>query len=476
MSIDSCYEGVIAALTTQGKILSISQRLLSLTINDDRVLYVYEILKSLQALPTPIEVTKTGNVSTYFRNHGNHYFQNKDDYIAWQYYNLSLLYALTSSENYSLALANRSAVFFSLKKYKECVQDIKDVFLLRYPEKLKDKLCKRLAACEDYLANNKVKHANNADVDEIFTMQSPTDPRFPCASSKLEVAISKEMGRHVVAKDDIKVGEVLVHEHPYFTLLLKNQYLFSCSFCLSRNCNLLPCTHCCFALYCSKECRKNAWKHYHSLECSLMPTLVHMEFTKLELLALRTVIKARNDHSCWDSLFQTIQEADANINTEFRGHVNVNGQWIYDSRYYTSIHTLASNIERRSISDIFQKSVTAAVFLHLLETKTDFLKENEKDSQQIRNCVAGMLLLHIMTSPTNMHGLSTNIQNDTGNYVDEVSFASAPYAYHSLLNHSCAPNVVRFGKLGSGMMTLFALRPIKKGMQLFDNYGYVSIY
>lgn len=472
MSIDSCYEGVIAKLRTEHIILSISHKLLSLTTNDDRVLYVYGILKSLQALPTPVEVSKSENVSTYYRNYGNQCFQNKEDYKAWQYYNLSLLFAPLSSENYCLALSNRSAVFHSLKKYKECLQDIKDVFSVKYPEKLKDKLSKRQAFCIKYLANDKkANDANYADINNIFTLQGPIDPRYPCASPKLEVLFSEELGRHVIAKEDIKVGEVLVQENPYFTLLLKDQYLFSCSYCLSRNCNLLPCTNCCFALYCSKECRKNAWKDYHSVECALMPTLIHMEFTKLELLAIRTVVKARNDHSCWDDLFETIHEADSNLNTEFRGHVLVDGQWVYDSRYYSSIHTLASNIERRSVSDIFQKSVTAAVFLHMLTTKTDFLNGNENNAEKIRKCVAGMLLLHIMTSPTNMHGLDTNTQTVDGNFIEEISLASAPYSYHSLLNHSCAPNVVRCNKLGTGKMTLFSLRPIKKGMQLFDNYG-----
>lgn len=472
MSIDSCYEGVIAKLTTQGKILSISQKLLSLTTNGDRVLYVYDILESLQALPTAIEVSKAANVSTYYRNYGNQKFQNKDDYSAWQYYNLSLLFAPSSSENYCLALSNRSAVFYSLKKYKECQQDIKDVFSLKYPEKLKDKLSKRLVSCQEYLANDKkVNDTHNADINNILKLQGPIDPRYPCASSKLDVVFSEDMGRHVIAKEDIKVGEVLVQENPYFTLLLRDQYLFSCSYCLSRNCNLLPCENCCFALYCSRVCRKNAWKDYHSVECALMPTLVHMEFTKLELLAIRTVIKARNDHSCWDALFQTIQKADSNLNTKFRGHVLVEDQWIYDSKYYASIHTLASNIERRSISDIFQKSVSAAVFLHILTTKSDFLNGNENDAENICKCVAGLLLLHIMTSPINMHGLSTNIETVDGHFIEEISLASAAYAYHSLLNHSCAPNVVRFGKLGTGAMCLSAIRPIKKGMQLFDNYG-----
>ncbi|KAJ2945528.1 hypothetical protein O0L34_g345 [Tuta absoluta] len=476
MSIDSCYENVLAKLTNQGQIQEISKKLLSLTTNADRVRYVYEILGSLKALPKVQIVTKTEKVSTHYRNRGNQCFQNKQDYRAWQYYNLSLVHAPIESDNYSLALANRSAVFHSLKKYKECLEDVEQVLSRKYPEKLKDKLLNRQANCYKALQNDstQVKEIKNGTCDDeiLLTLQGPRDPRYPCTSTKLQVIFNNEMGRHVIAKDDIKVGEILVQEDPYFTLLLKSQYLFSCSYCLSRKLNLMPCDSCCVSLYCSEECKKNAYQDYHEVECILMATLVAMDFTKLELLALRTAIKARNDHASWQSLFDTIKQADHYMDTEFRGHIKVGDTWVYDSKYYASIHTLASNIEKRSISDIFQKSVTAAVFLSFLQTNTEFLKpDNESQMDEVLKCVAGTLLLHIMTSPTNMHGLSTNIQTPDGNYIEEVSLASAPYAFHSLINHSCAPNVVRFSKLGTGQMTLYALRPIKKGMQLFDNYG-----
>lgn len=471
MSIDSLYEAVIKSLTTQGRIQKISHHIVCLKNIDDKVLYVHEIIKNLNAFPRIRETNKSEDVSTYYRNLGNKRFQQSDDYRAWQYYNLSLLYAPLSSECYSLALANRSAVFFSLGKFVECSNDIDKVFSMKYPDKLKEKLNKRKEACkEKILEKNGVNLVSHTPIN--LTLQDPQHPRFPCASSKLEVVFTKEMGRHVLAKTDIKVGDVLVQENPYFTLLLKSQYLFNCSYCLSRSLNLLPCQSCCFALYCTDECRQNALKDYHETECPLMPTLIDMKFTKLELLALRTIIKARNDHSNWIDLFNTIEEAEEHQDTEFRGHIKVNDEWVYDSKYYASIHTLASNIEKRSVSDIFQKAVSAAVFLWLLEQKTSFLvSEDEEERKRIRKYAAGTLLLHIMTSPTNMHGISTNMQTAAGDYVDEFSIASAPYAFHSLLNHSCAPSVVRFSKLGTGQMTLFALRPIKKGTQLFDNYG-----
>ncbi|XP_072945054.1 SET and MYND domain-containing protein 4 [Epargyreus clarus] len=474
MSIDHCYETVIAKLTADGRIKDVSYKLLSLKTNDERVMYIQDIFESLNAFPSLEVINKSDDVSTYYRNQGNECYHKKNNYEAWQYYNLSLLHAPFASDSYPLAIANRSAIFFVMQKYEECLNDIECVFSMEYPEKLKDKLRKRRELCNELKSRQEKCSTDdkNTEITDILSLKGTRHRRYPSASTKLQVMFTKDMGRHVVAKEDIKVGEVLVEEDPYFTLVIKSQILFSCSYCLSRTLNLLPCAHCCFAFYCSKQCRINAWREYHEIECPLMTTLIDMDFTKLELLALRTVIKARNDHPTWTSLIKAIYEAEANMNSEFHGHVKVNGEWVYDSKYYPSIHTLESNVDKRTVSDIFQKAVTAAVFLKFLSDGTNFFNcDVNADVRKIQSRVGGMLLLHIMTSPTNMHGISSNIQTIDGNFVEEVSLASAPYAFHSLLNHSCAPNVVRFTMLGSGRMKLFALRPIKKGMQIFDNYG-----
>lgn len=472
MIIDHLYEGVISKLTVQSKIEAISSRLLSLSSNIERVLFVYGILSDLNSFPQLAKVDKSDTVSTYYRNQGNKCFQSSEDFKAWQYYNLSLLHAPLNSKNYYLALSNRSAVYYSMRKYRECLNDIGIVVLMNIPQELSVKLNKRQKLCEQALLKEQGQNKAHPDLNNTLSLKCSKDSRFLSASSKLEVSFTKEMGRLVLAKEDINVGEILVDEEPYFVLLLKSQYLFSCSYCLSRNLNLLPCDNCCYAFYCSNECKENALKYYHAVECPLMATLFDMDFTKIELLALRTVLKARNDHNDWESLMKTIMDVEANMNNEFRGHVKYKEKWIFDSKHYATIHSLESNVNKRSVSDIFQKAVTAAVFLKFLMDHSTFLHVTDNMlSEKVKNCVGGMLLLHLMTSPTNMHGISSNIESSNGTFVEEVSLASAPYGYHSLLNHSCAPNVVRFHKLGTGRMMLFALRPIKKGMQIFDNYG-----
>lgn len=477
MNIITIYQDIIAKLSIQGMLEPISANMLKMKKNYDRVQFLSALLHDLNMLPKLLEVTKSESVSTYYRNLGNQEFQKGKYYEAWQYYNLSLLNAPDKTDNYVLAIANRSAVLFSLKKYRECLIDIEKVFATQYPEKLKGKLIKRQTQCKQNLLKEIPDEyiTKSEEIELILKMKSPHHPIYLCASSKLDVVQSESMGRHVIAKEDIAPGEVIVKEKPYLTLLLGSQLLFSCSYCLSRSSNLYPCNSCCFALYCSDECKNQSWKHYHEIECPMMPSLIEMKFTKIELLALRTVIKAHSDYDSWETLYKVIEETDSHLNTEFQGQVKIDGKWVYDSKYYPSIHSLATNIDKRCISNIFQKSLSAAVFVYMLRKQTNFLvHEKQEQSNKIVECVSNLMLHHLMTSPTNMHGISSNCEDVEGNCVEEMGLASAPYAFLSLLNHSCSPNVVRCYKLGSGDVTLLALRPIKKGMQLFDNYGYVT--
>src|ERR1700712_5582253 len=55
------------------------------------------------------------------------------------------------SEEFALSVANRSAAFFHLKKYRECLHDIDLAISYRYPAKSRIKLIARKASCENEL-------------------------------------------------------------------------------------------------------------------------------------------------------------------------------------------------------------------------------------------------------------------------------------------------------------------------------------
>lgn len=475
LTIDSIYEKLLENIKNDGRVKDISQEFSAMKEPHKRVFFVYSLLENYQLLPYICKEDKCEYSSIHYRNLGNNGYQRTNLSMAWQYYNLALMYAPLHSECYAVAIANRSAVFVSLKKYKECLEDIEMVFTCNYPHSIRDKLNKRKKICEDALneAENLDLNEQDDDIKDIFTFKGTKNEKYEDASSKLRVNYTPEMGRHVIADQDIDVGEILVQEDPYVSVLLRNQILYTCANCFSRKCNLYPCPYCCMTLYCSKKCVIEAWNQYHFYECPIIAFLLNMSnFTKLELLALRTTIKTRTDHKTWNQVLISVEKVEACTDAENLGCKKTDsGKLVYSSKNYESVHMLATNIEKRDVSDIFQKAVSAAVLLYTVTVK-DFVENDDPDLKvKIKKITADTLMRHLMTAPTNMHGITANIEDGDGNYVDELNIGSGAYPFLSLINHSCAPNVVRFTRLGTTRIFLFALRPIKKGQQIFDNYG-----
>ncbi|KAJ8712222.1 hypothetical protein PYW07_005064 [Mythimna separata] len=477
LPIDSVYERLLNHIKKDGRTKDISQDFMRLTEPYQKVFFVYKLLKNYELIPVLYKEEKSDYTSNHYRNLGNKAYQRGHNYTAWQYYNLALMYAPLESETFSLAISNRSAVFASLKKYKECISDIEMVFSNTYPKSLKDKLDKRQKSCEKALLEDEYPEFHDEEDEEIrdiFTFKGTKHEKFVDASSKLRVKYTPEMGRHVIAEEDIQVGEILVQEAPFVSVLLKDQMIFTCANCFSRTANLYPCPYCCMSLYCGKKCVMEAWDDFHFFECPLLVFLLNnSHFTKLELLALRATVKSRMAHSQLPTFFRTVDKLDARCYGENLGcTMTEEGKLVYSSKYFESIHTLATNVEKRDVSDLFQKAVSAAVLMHILAVKNFVAMENPEIRRNLKIYTANTLMRHLMTAPTNMHGITSNIEDEDGNYVDEVNIGCGAYPFLSLINHSCAPNVVRFTKLGTNIVTLFALRPIKKGEQILDNYGY----
>lgn len=252
------------------------------------------------------------------------------------------------------------------------------------------------------------------------------------------------MGRHVVATKNIAVGDVIAIEEPFAKILLPEQAFSYCHNCLELCYTLVPCNKCTNALFCSNKCKDLALTAYHKYECPILPAMVSMGFTKFHLLALRIAICAKKDYSAIGSCFSRSDEG------------------IYRSGRYREIHQLIANTEQRSTADLFERSVTAALLYNLVKERTEFLADVDPKTFQ------ELLMLHLQTGPSNFHETSELTGTADGLYAP-TEIGAAAYAFLSLLNHACSPNVVRHCH---GVITVLrALRPILKGEQLFDNYG-----
>eukprot|EP00112_Aurelia_sp_Birch-Aquarium-sp1_P010652 Seg2269.8 transcript_id=Seg2269.8/GoldUCD/mRNA.D3Y31 product="SET and MYND domain-containing protein 4" protein_id=Seg2269.8/GoldUCD/D3Y31 len=274
---------------------------------------------------------KDNNQAGVLREQGNKYFFLGDYWKALKFYNESIRYAvprgisaggglgqkadrsvpfIRASENeIALAYANRSAVFFKLKRYEECLSDIDQALNLMYPEHLKPKLLKRKAECLFELdqfkdanstlpqtrklarkSDNKAKSEKEiaSAVDSLCEQIKNTtdlnpknvpkrvvpeeeDPKFAHGdngllantSGGIRIEQNTSAGRHLIAEKSFKVGDAIIKEQPYVT---NTPTTTQCSHCLVQADQAVPCQRCVTVSYCSIGCQKEAWNQSHSFE------------------------------------------------------------------------------------------------------------------------------------------------------------------------------------------------------------------
>jgi len=218
--------------------------------------YTRELLMKYDILPKKVKVCNVDRVlntakSESMRFKGNEFFQNKAYIRALKCYTGSLMLAEHGSEAYGYVLANRSAVFFHINRYKHCLQDIRRALESKFPTKLVYKLYERAGNAERRLecgdAARKsymecLKHLEKAALSEKIKNEIKTrvmdaiekceegsaecnlikkkttfgelvggkNKNIPALSAFLELKVSKTMGRGVYATCDINPGEYFV--------------------------------------------------------------------------------------------------------------------------------------------------------------------------------------------------------------------------------------------------------------------------
>lgn len=213
-------------------------------------------------------------------------------------------------------------------------------------------------------------------------------------------------------------------------------------------------------MYCSEKCLNEAYNTFHMYECPIIDFLFEL-FNKIHLIALRVVLTTINLFDNIDYCIEFCQsEKNLNQNSFTLDYTNFTKK-----EHYRAIHGLVTNQDKRIIADLFQRAVIAATLKKYLVEYTKL--KDILNTENYSNFFIDLLFQHLQTSSSNMHSVDLI---DSKLIKDEQCFASAAYAFGSLLNHSCAPNIVRIYK--NTKLLIFILRPIKANDILYDNYGY----
>lgn len=181
----------------------------------------------------------------------------------------------------ALSLGNRSACLFQIKDYELAIADINFALSLGYPEEIKYKLYDRLGRCHlkngnplkakpaFLIANqllSKSKEAEEKKLEKLkksfqclieeceqlskcsangkskendFSLPDTTiettdmvqSKEYPALSAKVEVKQNDVVGRHVVAKESLQLGDTVLVESPFAAVLYPEQNGKNCHNC-----------------------------------------------------------------------------------------------------------------------------------------------------------------------------------------------------------------------------------------------------
>ncbi|CAF1023002.1 unnamed protein product [Adineta steineri] len=299
-------------------------------------------------------------------------------------------------------------------------------------------------------------------INESNLLLHGPNEHVPCASTTLNVAYSKDKGRHIIANQDIPSDSLILNERPYACLLLPKFAYTYCDHCLTSIVIPYVCPQCSHVLFCSEHCQQRALASYHQYECKHIHVLKTLG---IAFLAYRTL--TITDHeTLWTTITQTTIPNENEIKTNF-----------YKSDYF-SIQKLITHTEQMSIDDLFHYSLTAYLLSEIIKS-TNFLQCNQikkRDTEQI--LLASILLKHIQQMICNAQTISITKTNQIDEIIfdneddqDEITkrFASAIFPTCALMNHSCVPNIRCV--FDQGYLRVYTARSIRQGEEILNCYG-----
>ena len=420
---------------------------------------------------------KSSTTSSEYRDRGNEAYAQRNDRQALTFYNQAIRYAPAYSRELSLALGNRSAVLCTLKYYQLAINDIHRAldFLSSSDEDhvRRQRLEQRLDQC---LRNRSSSEQTDEDEEncnrlEMELKQLQEDQNWNSKYSSLtlnaDIQYADDRGRHVISANvsrTLKPGTIVLIEQPYASVLLSSAWSTHCHRCFRRlDLLLFACSQCIRAIYCSIECLQESiiW---HAFECRL--NLEHLD--KMQMLAFRLLTKTG-----WHYLLKHQKNFEILMKQTDEENMRNNPIDVYKATDYEMILRLQTNSNKRTVDDLFQRSIQACVLGLSLINNTSFC-QSAYDNLNYQIYICSLILSHLQSLPCNAHEISEFIYHRREPLTSScLEIGAGIYATLSLFNHSCNPNVIR-NFIGETVVVRLLSSISNDGEELTDNYGCLS--
>ena len=467
-----------------------------------------------------------------WRDKGNQVYQKQNFKDAVEYYTKALLNAPVYEEEaedqeereFALALANRSAALFQTRQTERALSDIRLALKYGYPRALEYKLYDRMGKCfldlerhEDAgeafrKAKASLEHANLDEkrtklwVDALEKELSLTDlkpeakkgkkekrvtfqgvrenvpvvmgnpsRKFPCASEAFDIRCAQGKGRYAVARRQVSVGDVLVAEKPFVSVLSYDLYPSHCHHCLKQLEAPLACQQCSFVRYCSETCQQESWEKYHQTECQILKHIRNSGIGFMGHLTLRIILTTGLQGLL--SSKRVAAESDekgAKLQTPLHLLVDNRGNYVGG---FDALYDLVTHTNHRSNNELFQYTLLAIYLLKILKS-TSWLETSVQDGwdldmpeEELHVFVGSVMLRFLQIISCNGVEVAETHCGQNIQKAEQITLGLAMYPTVSLINHSCNPamELIFYGDV----CVLKAIRNLADREELSIDYGYV---
>lgn len=380
---------------------------------------------------------KSNNVADKHRNAGNTLFAQKKWFEALEEYNQSLCYGENGTDSMSFAYANRSSCFRRLGQYENALRDIELAIAAKYPARLMDKLKQRKIDCLAAKASDKKVPPTKPELSYTPSTDNPE------MANVLEFRQNAEDGRHVIAKCDIPVGKTVLVEKSY-AAFTKQAVVNHCDNCQTPKTNLMPCTTCTIAMFCSSECMERG-QAFHGKECGFIFNDAVLD--RSPQFVARTIFMALDACNTVDELMQFVES----VRSKAAGMpTTMNNP---KDQYRAFLQLKLGLYHQNAILPAQLQADYAYRFLMAMPAIACLFDTLAKER----------FLMHLIV----MHLIILSKNSSAGLKSDTNSIISLSLVF-SMFNHQCTASVMNTGT--DDKEVFITIRPIKKGEQLFNSY------
>nr|XP_029729143.1 SET and MYND domain-containing protein 4-like [Aedes albopictus] len=454
--------------------------------------------------------------SHLYRENGNEIFRSrKSPHVALEAYSKAIFAAPRGSPALAMAHANRAIVLMSLKRHREAYQDCQLALDGAYPVENRLRVMFRQAECALQMRDRDGLERALEGIEKVAerqTLASFEEERYKRLQQLAEMIAISEIppdsddsvlnlpeleeksdsihGRFIVTKEEIKTDAPIVQEKavsfvPVYDPRGSSEIPpFDCQYCGDVNIIPFPCASCGRACYCSVACCKEH-SDLHRYECPGYEK--HLWYMiGIAHLGMRSFLDGFGSST---EKLDVLQECTAEKMFQY---VSDKSESEHKEYPYGKVFRLVTNLDKMSLSDMIQYSLTAYMLSIYLSEFTQFFNNlGDKTSVMPKEewflYSSAVILRHIGQLVCNGHAISelrvcTASEN---NCLEVDSFNIKAGFLHrcfestrvftgifpqiSMFNHSCDPNIRNcFSK---STLTVYATRDVEAGGEIFNCYG-----